>query len=215
MPPKEPIQSSLLVAVLISSSGTTLRNLIEKSRAGELDIEIGQVISSSPAAGGLQYAAEASIPQQVVQRSQFKSTGDFSEAIFSLCRKANVDLVVMGGFLQHLLIPDDFELRVMNIHPALVPSFCGKGFYGHHVHQAVIDRGVKVSGCTVHFVDNYYDHGPIILQRVVPVLDDDTAVTLAARVFEQECEAYPEAVKLYAAGKLRVEAGRVLIEDAR
>ena len=211
MPPEKPVRPLLTVAVLISGSGTTLRNLIEKSRVGQPNIDIGLVISSNPIATGLQYAVEASIPQQVVQRSQFKSTKDFSAVIFRLCRKANVELVVMGGFLQHLLIPDDFELRVMNIHPALVPSFCGKGFYGHHVHQAVIDRGVKVSGCTVHFVDNYYDHGPIILQRIVPVLDNDTAKTLAARVFEQECEAYPEAVRLYAADKLHVDSGRVFI----
>ena len=98
----------------------------------------------------------------------------------------------MGGFLKHVLIPADFENRVVNIHPALIPAFCGQGFYGHRVHEAVLDAGAKMSGCTVHFVDNVYDHGPIILQRTVPVLDDDTPDTLAARVFAAECEAYPE-----------------------
>ena len=108
-------------------------------------------------------------------------------------------------------VPDDFADRVMNIHPALIPAFCGKGFYGHRVHQAALETGVKVCGCTVHFADNVYDHGPIILQRAVPVLDDDTPDTLAARVFEQECEAYPEAIRLFAEGRLRVEGRRVYV----
>jgi folate-dependent phosphoribosylglycinamide formyltransferase PurN len=117
----------------------------------------------------------------------------------------------MGGFLKHVLIPADFEHRVMNIHPGLIPAFCGQGFYGHHVHQAVLDYGVKISGCTVHFADNQYDHGPIILQRTVPVLDEDTPDTLAARIFEQECEAYPEAVRLFAEGRLQVVGRRVRV----
>jgi folate-dependent phosphoribosylglycinamide formyltransferase PurN len=101
----------------------------------------------------------------------------------------------------------------MNIHPALIPAFCGKGFYGHHVHEAALAYGVKVSGCTVQFADNQYDHGPIILQCPVPVLDSDTPDTLAARVFEQECEAYPRAIQLFAEGKLRLEGRKVLVID--
>jgi phosphoribosylglycinamide formyltransferase 1 len=99
----------------------------------------------------------------------------------------------------------------MNIHPALIPAFCGKGYYGHHVHEAVLAAGVKITGCTVHFCDNQYDHGPIILQRPVPVVDDDTTDSLAARVFEQECQAYPEAIQLFAEGRLRIEGRRVRI----
>jgi folate-dependent phosphoribosylglycinamide formyltransferase PurN len=99
----------------------------------------------------------------------------------------------------------------MNVHAALIPSFSGKGYYGHHVHEAALAAGVKVSGCTVHFADNEYDHGPIILQRTVPVLDDDTPEALAARVFAQECEAYPEAVRLFAEGRLRIEGRRVRV----
>jgi phosphoribosylglycinamide formyltransferase-1 len=110
-------------------------------------------------------------------------------------------------------IPSDFENRVLNIHPALIPAFCGRGFYGHHVHEAVLLYGAKVSGCTVHFVDNQYDHGPILLQRVVPVLDHDTPDTLAARVFEAECQAYPEALRLLGSGKVRVEGRRVIVRD--
>jgi folate-dependent phosphoribosylglycinamide formyltransferase PurN len=115
----------------------------------------------------------------------------------------------MAGFLKFLPIPDDFRNRVLNIHPALIPSFCGHGYYGRRVHEAVLASGVKVTGCTVHFADNEYDHGPIVLQRTVPVLDDDTPDTLAQRVFEQECEAYPEAIQLFAERRLVVEGRRV------
>ena len=117
----------------------------------------------------------------------------------------------MAGFLKRVTIPEDFANRVTNIHPGLIPAFCGHGFYGHHVHEAVLDYGAKLSGCTVHFADNQYDHGPVILQRAVPVLDDDTAETLAARVFEAECEAYPEAIQLIAQGRVRVEGRKVRI----
>ncbi len=200
------------IAVLISGGGTTLRNLIQKKAAGLLEgIEIVLVISSNPAAGGIQYAQQAGIPLRVIQRKQFPNQEAFSEAIFQECRQAAVDLVVLGGFLKQLTIPPDFELRVVNIHPALIPAFCGKGFYGRHVHEAVLAYGAKISGCTVHFVDNQYDHGPVIAQRAVPVLDDDTPETLAARVFAEECQLYPEVIRLIAAGRVRVEGRRVRI----
>ena len=115
---------------------------------------------------------------------------------------------------KRLVIPDDLENRVVNIHPALVPSFCGKGFYGHHVHEAALRYGVKLSGCTVHFVDNEYDHGPVILQKAVPVLDEDTPDSLADRVFAAECQAYPEALQLIAAGRVSVEGRCVRIRSA-
>ena len=200
------------IAVLISGGGTTLLNLIEKIAAGRLPVEITLVISSSPSARGLQFAAEAGIPSQVVVRGAFASQDDFSRAVFEACRQAGVNLVVLGGFLKRLTIPEDFANRVVNIHPALVPAFCGDGFYGHHVHEAVLKYGAKLSGCTVHFADNQYDHGPVIVQRAVPVCDDDTPETLAARVFEAECEAYPEALRLIAAGRLTVEGRRVRIK---
>lgn len=199
----------LPVAVLISGGGTTLRNLLQEVGAGTLEIDIRLVISSAADARGLTFAAEAGVPSLVVRQKSCATPEAFRDAIFGPCRNAGVELVVMGGFLKHVLIPPDFQDRVMNIHPALIPSFCGQGFYGHHVHQGVLDYGCKVSGCTVHFVDNDYDHGPIILQRTVPVLDDDTPATLAARVFEQECVAYPEAIRLFAAGQLRVVGRRV------
>jgi folate-dependent phosphoribosylglycinamide formyltransferase PurN len=146
-----------------------------------------------------------------VNRKEAGSREEFSRRIFDLCRQAQADLVCMAGFLQLITIPEDFLGRVMNIHPALIPAFCGQGYYGHHVHEAVLAYGAKITGCTVHFADNEYDHGPIILQRAVPVLDDDTPDTLAGRVFEQECEAYPEAICLFAEGRLKIGDRRVRI----
>jgi phosphoribosylglycinamide formyltransferase-1 len=117
----------------------------------------------------------------------------------------------MGGFLKRLDIPADYANRVVNIHPGLIPAFCGQGFYGHRVHEAVLEYGAKLSGCTVHFADNQYDHGPVILQKAVPVTSDDTPDTLAARVFEAECEAYPEAIQLIAEGRVVLEGRRVRV----
>ena len=127
------------------------------------------------------------------------------------CREAEAELVVMGGFLKHVLIPADFENRVINIHPSLIPAYCGKGFYGHRVHEAVLEAGEATSGCTIHFVDNEYDHGPIILQRQVVVEPEDTPESLAARVFEAECEAYPQVIAWIAAGQVSVEQGQVVV----
>jgi phosphoribosylglycinamide formyltransferase 1 len=199
------------IAVLISGGGTTLKNLIQRISDGQLHAAVSLVIASSPKAGGLQFAREADIPNLVIEQKNFPDQDAFSREIFARCRAAAADLVVLGGFLKRLTIPEDFKDRVVNIHPALIPSFCGKGFYGHRVHEAVLEYGAKLSGCTVHFADNQYDHGPVILQKAVPVLDDDTPDTLAARVFEAECEAYPEAVELIAQGRVRIESRRVRI----
>jgi len=206
--------STFRIAVLISGGGTTLRNLIEHVAAGRLPVEIALVVSSRAGAGGLRFAAEAGIPAAVIERKAFADDAAFSRAVFNRCRAAGVDLVVLGGFLKRLVIPDDFAGRVVNIHPALVPAFCGEGYYGHRVHEAVLEYGAKLSGCTVHFADNQYDHGPVILQRAVPVLDDDTPETLAARVFEAECEAYPEALRWIAEGRVEVEGRRVRIRNS-
>ena len=197
--------------MLISGGGTTLRNLLAKIAAGELDARVELVVSSNAKAGGLAIAEAADVPTVVFQQRDFATVEDFGTAVFDACRATDAELVVMGGFLKFVPIPPDFAGRVMNVHPALIPAFCGLGAYGHHVHNAVLAYGAKVSGCTVHFVDNEYDHGPIVLQRVVPVAEDDTPHTLAARVFAAECEAYPEALRLYAAGRLRIEGRRVRI----
>jgi len=204
-----PLDRPIRLAVVISGGGTTLTNLVAKMRSGALSAEIPLVIASRPDCGGIQRAAEAGLRCEVVQRKSFADVGEFSTAVFTLCREAQVDLVICGGFLLLLDVPPDFSGRIMNIHPALIPAFCGKGMYGHHVHEAVLARGAKVSGCTVHFVDNEYDHGPIILQRVIPIAENDTPETLAARVFAAECEAFPAAIRLFASGRLEIEDGRV------
>ncbi len=185
----------LPIAVFLSGGGRTLANLIEHRDRRGLPIDIRLVISSSSKVRGVTIARQAGINTLVVRKSEYADPEAYREAMFSPCREAAVELVVMAGFLKHVLIPTDFVGRVINIHPALLPSFGGPGMYGHNVHNAVIKRGVKISGCTVHYVDNQYDHGPIILQRSCEVKADDTADTLAARVFEQECQALPEAIR--------------------
>lgn len=203
----------LRIAVLISAGGTTLQNLIDRVAAGRLNAQIVLVISSSADAFGLQRAEQADIPTTVISRREAGSRAEFSRQIFDRCREARADLVCLAGFLQLISVPEDFRNRVMNIHPSLIPAFCGKGFYGHHVHEAVLRQGVKVTGCTVHFADDVYDHGPIIVQRAVMVRDDDTPETLAARVFEQECEAFPEAIRLFAEGRLEIDGQRVQVHS--
>ena len=202
------------LAVLISGGGTTLTNFAQRIADGRLSAEISLVIASRSDCGGIARGKAGGCPCHVIERKQSVSTAECSGAIFDRCCQPDDDLVVLAGFLALVRIPDDFENRVLNIHPALIPSFCGKGFHGNVVHQAVVDRGVKVTGCTVHFADNQYDHGPIILQRTVPVAAADTPQDVAARVFEQECEAYPEAVRLYAEGRLRIDSGRVYVDTA-
>jgi formyltetrahydrofolate-dependent phosphoribosylglycinamide formyltransferase len=209
-----PLNGPIRLGVLISGGGSTLANLLEEIAAGALQAEIALVVASRAACGGVARARKAGLRCEVVERSAYSGTDEFSRAIFDLCREARVDLVTLAGFLALIEIPDDFQLRVMNIHPALIPAFCGKGFYGHKVHEAVLERGARVSGCTVHFADNRYDHGPIILQACVPVEDDDTPETLAARVFAAECRTYPEAIGLFAQGRLEVRDGRVHIAPA-
>lgn len=197
------------IAVLISGGGTTLKNLLVEIDEGRLPVDIRLVLSSNSRAGGLQYAEAAGIDTLVAPKSKATSDEEYRDSVFGACRERGVRLVVMAGFLKHVLIPADFENRVMNIHPGLIPSFCGRGYYGLRVHESVLQYGAKISGCTVHFVDDEYDHGPIILQRVVEVREDDTPESLASRVFTAECEAYPEAIRLFAAGRVRVE-GRVV-----
>jgi formyltetrahydrofolate-dependent phosphoribosylglycinamide formyltransferase len=197
------------LAVLISGSGTTLQNFLDRIADGRLNARIVAVVSSRQDALGLIRAQNAGLPTAVVERRACPNRADFSRRIFDFCRAHQAEVVCMAGFLQLVEIPTEFINRVLNIHPALIPAFCGKGFHGLAVHRAALEAGVKVSGCTVHFADNEYDHGPIISQRTVPVLDDDTPETLAARVFAQECEAYPEVIGWFAEGRLRIEGRRV------
>jgi phosphoribosylglycinamide formyltransferase-1 len=209
----------LKLAVLISGTGRTLKNFIDSAAEGSLPVDIRLVLSNTSKAGGLKFAADADIPTKVIPRGNYSSdsAGDiaYGAAVFGACRDACVDYVAMAGFLKLVPVPNDFFGRVLNIHPALIPGFCGPGMYGSHVHQAVLDAGVRVTGCTVHFVDNQYDHGPIIWQQPVPVFGDDTAATLGDRVFEAEKEAYPHVLKLLAAGKIKLDGRRVNIDTRR
>ncbi|MGY8766815.1 MAG: phosphoribosylglycinamide formyltransferase [Pirellulales bacterium] len=204
-------ENRLKVAVMISGGGTTLKNLLATIARDQLWIEVVSVISSSAKASGIRYAEEAGIPFSVIRQKDFDLTEAFSEAIFSQLRETQADLTVMGGFLKHILIPADFENKVVNIHPALIPAFCGKGYYGSRVHQAAIDYGVKISGCTIHFVDDDYDHGPIIDQAVVPVEVNDTASTLAGRVFDAECDLYPKTLQAFAEGRIEINGRTIAI----
>ncbi len=199
--------SPVRLAVLISGSGTTLQNLADQITAGKLDAAITSVISSRPDVYGLVRAEKLHLPSAVIMRRNYPDIASFSDAVFSRVEEYHADLVIMAGFLSLLTIPPRFENRVLNIHPALLPKFGGRGMHGTRVHQAVIDAGEPTSGCTVHYADNQYDHGPILLQRTCPVLPGDTAATLAARVFEQECIAYPEAIQKCIATLRQAPAG--------
>jgi len=204
---------SVKLAVLLSGSGTTLENLFEHIDKGTLDAEVRCVIASRSNAFGLERARKRNVAAISIVRKEFLDVHAFSEIVWGEIRKQDVALVVLAGFMSLLEIPADFTHRVINVHPALIPAFCGKGMYGHHVHEAVIAYGARVSGATVHFVDSEYDHGPIILQGSVPVLEDDTPDTLANRVMAKERELYPRAIQLFAEGRLKVEGRRVRIAD--
>ena len=214
-PPAEPI-SPIRIAACVSGGGTTLRNLLDRIDAGTLDARVVRVVASRPGIAAIEKAEQARIPVAVADAARRRTDLDaFSASVFDPIRESRADLVVLAGFLALVKIPADFRGRVINIHPGLIPSFCGRGYYGERVHQAALDYGVKVSGCTVHFASDEYDEGPIILQKTVPVLEDDDAHALAARVFRAECEALPQAISLYAAGRLRIEGRRVRILPAK
>lgn len=201
----------LNLAVLLSGGGTTLQNILDHIDRGALDARIQCVISSRKDAYGLERARLRNIPAIAVPRKDYADLAQFNTAIWDAIRQYPVDLVVMAGFMSLLDIPADFAHRIVNTHPALIPAFCGKGLYGHHVHEAVLAYGAKISGATIHFADNEYDHGPIILQGSVPVLDDDTPDTLAERVMAKERELYPQAIQLIAEGRVCFDGRRVRI----
>ncbi len=200
------------LAVLLSGSGRTLENLASAIAAGSLPARITLVLSSRAEVYGLERAKRLQLPSTVVARKQYADADAYAAAVWPQIRQAGADYVVLAGFLSLLPIPDDYVGRVVNIHPALLPAFGGPGMFGHHVHEAVLAAGCKVSGCTVHFCDQHYDTGPIIVQRTCPVLDTDDADALAARVFEQETQAYVEALQLLLAGRVRVQQRRTVID---
>ncbi len=205
---KKPIR----LGVLISGGGRTVLNILEHIKAGKLNAQIAVVISSRSTVAGVERAKNAGLDVKIIRKKDYPDLDRFSTRIEKELVAAKVDLVIQGGWLCLWKIPKRYENKVMNIHPALLPSFGGTGMWGHHVHQAVLDAGCKVSGCTVHFCTNEYDKGPIIVQRACPVENDDTPDTLAARVFEQECIAYPRAIKLFEEGKITVQDNKVKIK---
>jgi phosphoribosylglycinamide formyltransferase-1 len=187
--------------------------LIDRIAGGRLAAEIAVVVADRPGIGALERAERAGVPALVVARAGLDRPA-FGQSVFDAIRAHQSDLVILAGFLSLLPIPADYRHKVLNIHPALIPAFCGRGYHGEAVHRAALETGVKVSGCTVHFADDTYDTGPIVLQRVVPVLADDTPAALAGRVFEAECQALPESIDLYAAGRLQIEGRRVRVLPA-
>lgn len=196
------------IAVLVSGGGRSLENLVEASRRNEFDADIALVVANKLGIGALERAQRLKIPSVVLDPSRQLAPAEFSRDVFLAIESFHCDLVILAGFLRLLVIPDAWLGRVLNIHPSLLPAFGGKGFYGHKVHEAVLAKGCTIAGCTVHYVTNEYDAGPILLQRTCDVLDDDTPDTLAARVFAEETLALPEAVRMHVTEHARSLAAR-------
>ena len=199
------------IAVLLSGSGTTLENIFEHIERGELPVEVAVVISSRADAYGIERAKKRGVATHVFARKRYGSLGDYSDAIFGAVRDSGAELVALAGFMVQIGIPDDFKGRILNVHPALLPSFGGKGMYGHFVHEAVLEHGCKVTGCTVHIVDEEYDRGPIVMQKCVEVREGDTPDSLAERVQAAEREIYPRAIRAFAEGRVRAEGRRARV----
>lgn len=197
--PKPTQQTRLPVAVMVSGTGRHLNHLAQLAASGELPIEVRLCISSKAGVGALQFAEQWNIPSEVPDPKRDLSPETYSEQIFAMLEQHGVQALILAGFLRFLPIPARWEKRVLNIHPSLLPAFGGAGYYGHHVHDAVIKRGCTVSGCTVHYVDNVFDNGPILVQRTCEVYAGDDSDSLASRVFEQELIAYPEAIRMHLA----------------
>lgn len=183
------------IAVFASGGGRSLENLEREIRAGTLDARIGLVLCDRPGAGVLERCERLDIPHLLLDWKEIGDAEEFARQAFEAAEQAQCELVALCGFLRLLRVPDAWSGRVINIHPSLLPAFGGKGYYGDRVHSAVLERGVQFTGCTVHLVDEKYDNGRILLQRVVEVQPDDTVEALAARVFEQEQRALPEALR--------------------
>jgi formyltetrahydrofolate-dependent phosphoribosylglycinamide formyltransferase len=186
------------LAVLLSGTGRTLQNFLDEIAAGRLDASVEVVVSSNSTAYGLERARLAGIDTAVVRRRDYETDEAFSDGITAVLKRYDIDLILGAGFTQRYVFPKRYEGRMLNVHPALLPKYGGKGMWGHHVHEAVLAAGETESGCTVHIAEHEYDRGPIVLQKTVPVLSDDTPETLAQRIFAAECEAYPEAVRILA-----------------
>ena len=206
----------LNIVVLVSGGGTNLQALLDAEDAGEIrGGRIVRVISSSPGAYALERAARHGVPGTVIDRKAFASAADFDAELLTELNRCEADLVVLAGFLCILgeEIVHAYANRILNVHPSLIPAFCGKGFYGLRVHRAALDYGVKVTGATVHFVNEIPDGGAIILQKAVPIQPQDTPETLQLRVMRQaEWELLPKAVSLFCEGKIHLEGNKAVID---
>ncbi len=207
---------SVNIAVLVSGGGTNLQALIDAEKRGELgDGKITLVVASKPGVYALERAANNNIESKVLPRKEYDSISEYSKALVDIMTEADIDLVVLAGFLTIIdeQVYNAFPNKILNVHPALIPSFCGKGFYGLHVHEAALEKGVKLSGATVHIVTPECDAGPIVLQKAVEVKDDDTPEALQKRIMEEaEWKILPQAVRLFCDGKIKVENNKVYIK---
>ncbi|CAM2006409.1 phosphoribosylglycinamide formyltransferase [Acanthopleuribacter pedis] len=206
-------QKKLRLGILISGGGTTFLNVHERINAGTLDAEIACVISSRKKAFGLERARKLGYPDYSVNYRKLGDDQAASAAIQEILAEHRVDLVVLAGFLRVFLPGETYANRCINIHPSLIPAFCGQGFYGAKVHEAVYRRGCRVSGCTVHMVNDHYDEGPIIAQQSVALADGDDAAEIQRKVFAAECETLPRVVQWFAEGRIQVENGRVSVKQ--
>ena len=204
------------IAVLVSGGGTNLQALIDAEARGELGAgKISLVLASKPGVYALERAANAGIEGIVLARKDYSSADEYTAALCDTLARYGIDLIVLAGFMIILgeQIYKQYQNRILNVHPALIPSFCGKGFYGLHVHEAALEKGVRVSGATVHFVTPECDAGPIVLQKAVEVKQDDTPETLQRRIMEEaEWKILPEAVRLFCDGKIEVKGNKVYIK---
>jgi formyltetrahydrofolate-dependent phosphoribosylglycinamide formyltransferase len=201
----------LRVAVLLSGNGTSLENLLERIDSGSVDAEVVVVVSSKEDAYGLERARRRNIPAVAVPRKKYPDVKEFNDHVHAALARYDVDLVALLGFLSLFELRGKYDGRTINVHPALIPAFSGRGFYGRRVHEAVLESGVKLTGATVHVSDERYDQGPILLQEAVPVLEDDTVESLAERVQEAERRLVPRAIQLFAEGRVRIEGHRARI----
>ena len=203
------------VAVLASGQGSNLKALIEANKSGKLDARIVLVLSDKSETGAFETARQNDIATGHIVRPSFSSNNGFDQAVVALLREHEVDFIALAGYLRMISpsLVKHYTDRILNIHPALLPAFGGKGMYGRKVHEAVLEYGCKVSGATVHLVEEGYDTGPAVMQRCVPVLPADTTETLAARVLEVEHKIYPEALQLFAEKRVEIQGRKVTIHD--
>jgi phosphoribosylglycinamide formyltransferase-1 len=202
---------NLNLCVLASGRGSNLKSIIRSQKSGKISSKVAIVISNKSNSGALNIAKSYQIPNFHLSQKMFTSENEYVNNFFELLRNYDIDLIVLAGYMK--LIPVDivkkFKNRIINIHPALIPSFCGKGLYGLKVHEAVLNYGAKVTGVTVHLVDEEYDTGPIVLQKTLKVKDDDTPESLQKRVLKWEHKMYPEAIKLFESKKFNIEGRKV------